>query len=112
MRFEGRGERLTIYVGESDRHGHTPLYAEIVARARRSGLAGATVLRGQEGFGAASVVHEAGSFWLSADLPMVVVLIDQPDKIEAFLAQLAGLVADGLVVRQEVDVLVYQDDER
>jgi PII-like signaling protein len=112
MRFEGRGERLTIYVGESDHYGHTPLYAEIVARARRSGLAGATVLRGQEGFGAASVVHEAGSFRLSADLPMVVVVLDQPDKIEAFLPQLAELVGEDLVVRQVVDILVYQDDER
>jgi PII-like signaling protein len=112
MRFEQPGERLTIYVGESDRYRHVPLYAEIVARARRAGLAGATVFRGQEGFGAASVVHEAALWRLSADLPIVIVLVDRSDQIAAFRPQLDELIADGLVVRKAVDLFVSRDDER
>jgi hypothetical protein len=106
-RIPYRAQRLTIYVGESDRTGRGPLYSEIVRRARAAGLAGATVLRGVEGFGASSVIHTARLLTMSEDLPMVVVIIDTPDHIEAFLPELDGLLTEGLVVRESVDVVKY-----
>lgn len=78
MKLEGVQRRLTIFIGESDHHGHTPLATEIVQRAHAAGLAGATVLRGVEGFGASNHVHTTRILSLSDDLPMVVVIIDTP----------------------------------
>jgi PII-like signaling protein len=106
-RLTSRAVRLTIYVGESDRHGQHPLYTEIVHRARDAGLAGATVVRGVEGFGASQVVHTARLLTLSEDLPMVVHIIDTPDRVEAFLPVLDALITEGLVVREDVDVIKY-----
>lgn len=99
--------RLTIYVGESDRYQHRSLASEIVRRARAAGLAGATVLRGIEGFGASSVIHTARLVSMSEDLPMVVVIIDAPERIERFLPELDELVTEGLVVREDVEVIKY-----
>jgi hypothetical protein len=106
-RISYRAQRLTIYVGESDRAGHGPLYSEIVRRARAAGLAGATVLRGVEGFGASSVIHTARLLTMSEDLPMVVVIIDTPEHIETFLPELDELLTEGLVVRENIDVVKY-----
>jgi PII-like signaling protein len=108
MRLEGRGERLTIFVGETDQHGHRPLYTEIVERAQQAGLAGATVLRGIEGFGASSHIHTTRILRLSEDLPVVVVIVDQTERIEAFLPVLDELVTEGLVVREEVEIVTYR----
>jgi PII-like signaling protein len=107
MRTEGPAERLTIFVGESDQHGHKPLYTEIVHRAHAAGLAGATVVRGIEGFGASNHVHTTRILRLSEDLPVVVIIVDVPDKIDAFLPQLDELIDEGLVVREYVDVVKY-----
>src|SRR6476661_3057617 len=79
------GYLLRIFVGESDRHGHLPLYESIVLKAREQGLAGATVLRGVMGFGKHSVLHTAKILRLSEDLPMVVEIVDSLDKIESFV---------------------------
>ena len=95
MRLEGRGERLTIFVGETDQHRHRPLYTEIVERAHEAGLAGATVLRGIEGYGASSHIHTTAILRLSEDLPVVIVIVDTSDRIDAFLARLA----DGRKIR-------------
>ena len=100
--------RLSIYIGESDRHGHTPLHAEIVQRARSAGLAGATVLRGVEGFGASSIIHTSRLLTMSEDLPMVIVIVDTPDRIDRFLPQLDELIDEGLVVREAVDIIKYE----
>lgn len=107
MRLQGAGERLTIFVGESDQIGHRPLYTEIVERAHRAGLAGATVLRGFEGYGASSHIHTTRILRLSEDLPVVVIIVDTPEKIDAFLPVLDELVAEGLVVREAVEVVKY-----
>jgi uncharacterized protein len=107
MKTEGPAERLTIYIGESDVHGHKPLYTEIVHRAHAAGLAGATVLRGIEGFGASNHVHTARILRLSEDLPVVIVIVDSPEHIAAFLPQLDDLISEGLVVRETVDVVKY-----
>jgi PII-like signaling protein len=108
MKIEGHALRLTIYIGESDQYEHRPLYDEIVQRARRAGLAGATVLRGIEGFGASSVLRTTRLLSLSEDLPIVIVLVDRPDRIEAFLPELDELICEGLVVREEVEIIAYR----
>jgi uncharacterized protein len=107
MKLEGRQQRLTIYIGESDRHGNTPLASEIVHRAHRTGLAGASVFRGVEGFGASNHVHTTRILSLSDDLPMAVVIVDRPEAIAAFLPQLDELITEGMVVLEDVEVVKY-----
>lgn len=112
MRLSGWGEMLTIFVGETDRHGHQPLYTELVFRARKAGLAGATVLRGAEGFGATAHLHRAHAFALSEELPIVVIIVDEAERIEAFMPVVEELVTEGLVVREGLEVLVYRGGRR
>ena len=107
MRLEGHQKRLTIFVGESDRHGHTPLATEIVQRAHRAGLAGATVFRGVEGYGASNHIHTTRILSLSDDLPVCIVIVDTAPAIEAFAGQLHELVEGGLVTVEDVEVLRY-----
>jgi len=107
MKLDGPASRLTIFIGESDQWHHRPLYTEIVHRAHAAGLAGASVMRGIEGFGASSRVHTARILSLSEDLPVAVVIVDTATKIDAFLPQLDGLVTEGLVIRDEVAVITY-----
>lgn len=114
MRLQGGALRLTVYVGESDTHGHRPLYSEIVHRAHAAGLAGASVFRGVEGFGASSVVHTSRLLSLSEDLPVAVVIVDTEERVRAFLTELAELVTEGLVTLDQVEVVSYRgrDGER
>jgi uncharacterized protein len=107
MRLEGRQQRLTIYIGESDRHGHTPLATEIVQRAHAAGLAGASVFRGVEGYGASNHIHTTRILSLSDDLPMAIVIVDRRDAIAAFLPHLDELITEGLVVLEDVEVVKY-----
>jgi PII-like signaling protein len=109
MRLEGDRRLLRIYIGESNRHGGVPLYEAIVQRARERGLAGATVLRGVEGFGARSrMIHRASILRLSEDLPIVVEIVDERGKIEAFLEEIEPLIGDGMVTVEAVQVLLYR----
>jgi PII-like signaling protein len=107
-----RAERLTVHLGHTDRHGRTPLYSEIVARARRFGMAGATVVDGTVGFGAASRVHVEHVLRLSEDLPVAIVLVDLPDRIEGFLPTVRELLGDGLVVRDRVEIVAWRGGRR
>lgn len=107
MTLSGSALRLTIFIGESDRWRHRPLYTEIVHRAHAAGLAGATVLRGIEGYGASNLVHTTRLLSLSEDLPVVVVVIDTAEKIRAFLPQLDELIGEGLVITDPVEVIHY-----
>ena len=107
MKLEGRQQRLTIYIGESDRHGHTPLATEIVQRAHAAGLAGASVFRGVEGYGASNHIHTTRILSLSDDLPMAIVIVDSHDAIAAFLPELDELITEGLVVVEDIDVVKY-----
>jgi len=107
MKLEGHQKRLTIFVGESDRQGHTPLATEIVQRAHAAGLAGASVFRGVEGYGASNHIHTTRILSLSDDLPMAVTIIDSDERITAFLTQLDDLVIEGLVIVEDVDVVKY-----
>jgi PII-like signaling protein len=104
------GHLLRIFLGESDRHEGMPLYEWIVRRAREQGLAGATVLRGLEGFGRRSRLHTAKILRLSTDLPVVVEIVDTIDKIEAFLPVVDGAVREGMATLEKVDVRFYRAD--
>jgi PII-like signaling protein len=107
MELSGHQKRLTIFVSESDRHGHTPLATEIVHRAHQAALAGATVLRGVEGFGASSHIHTTRLLSLSDDLPMVVVIVDTEERIRSFLPELEALVTNGLIIVDDVEIVKY-----
>ena len=102
------GKLLRIFIGESDRWEHRPLYEAIVLKARESGLAGATVLRGPMGFGASSRLHTAKILRLSVDLPIVIEIVDTDEKIQKFLPQIEAMVGEGLVTLEAVQVLKYR----
>jgi PII-like signaling protein len=104
------GYLIRVFVGESDRAGHLPLYEVIVRQARECGMAGATVLRGLMGFGRHSVLHTAKVLRLSDDLPMVIEIVDSLQKIEEFLPVLDTLVTDGLVTLEKVQIIHYRPD--
>jgi len=108
MKVEGEGQLLRIFIGESDRWEGRPLYEAIVRRAREAGLAGATVLRGMEGFGAHSRVHTARILRLSTDLPIVVEIADRPERIEAFLPLLDEMVTEGMITLEKVRIIAYR----
>jgi PII-like signaling protein len=98
---------LRIFFGEDDRFNHQPLHEAIVLKARELHLGGATVLRGHAGFGHSSRLHTTRILRLSEDLPVVVEIIDSPEKIEAFLPILDGMMSSGLVTSEKVQVLQY-----
>src|SRR5678816_494880 len=102
---------LRVFIGESDRFGHHPLYESIVLKAREHGLAGATVTRGLMGYGKNSVLHTAKILRLSEDLPMVVEIVDSLEKIEAFVPSLDAMIADGLVTIEKVRVIHYKSSK-
>jgi uncharacterized protein len=108
MSLNGEGRLLRIYIGESDQWHHKPLYHELVQVARRQRLAGATVLRGIEGFGASSRIHTSRILSLSEDLPLVIEIVDTADKVEAFLAAVDELLTEGLVTMERVEVRAYR----
>ncbi len=98
---------LRIFLGESDRCEHRPLYEAIVLKARELHMSGATVLRGPMGFGPSSRLHTAKILRLSEDLPMVVEIVDSPEKIDAFLPVLDAMMGSGLITIEKVTVLQY-----
>jgi len=105
------GRLLRIFIGESDRHDGHPLHEWIVRLAREQGLAGATVVRGLAGFGAHSRMHTAKILRLSEDLPIVIEIVDAPDKVEAFLGSIEGAIVEGLATVEPVDVRFYRSSE-
>jgi uncharacterized protein len=108
MTLPKAGHLLRIFIGESDRHEGSPLYEWIVRKARENGLAGATVLRGMEGFGAHSRVHTAKILRLSLDLPIIVEIVDTLDKIEAFVPIIDGVIEEGLATLERVQIYFYR----
>ena len=106
-RISGPAERLRVYIGESDmRHGRG-LWHAIILAAKREGMAGATVHRAIEGFGASSRIHTAGILDLSSDLPIIVEIVASTEYIQRFLPTLLDLVGDGMVTRESVEVVHY-----
>ncbi|MEW1551849.1 DUF190 domain-containing protein [Streptomyces tsukubensis] len=103
----GTALRVTIFIGETDLWHHRPVYTEIVHRAHKAGLAGASVFRGIEGYGASSLIHTQRLLSLSEDLPVAIVIVDEETKIRAFLPQLDELVTEGLVILDDCEAIRY-----
>ena len=107
-RLEGVGKLLRIFVGESDRWHGKPLYQAIVERVRAEGLAGATVVRGIEGFGADSHLHTSRILRLSEDLPVVIEIVDTAENVDRVLPLLDEMVEEGMVTVERVQVISYR----
>lgn len=112
MNLSGEAKLLRIFTGSRDKVGNTPLYEFITYSAKRAGLAGATVLQGVMGFGANSRVHKAKVLTLSADLPMIVEIVDEPEKIDAFVESIRQYLQNsrfgGMITTEKVHVEVYR----
>lgn len=108
MQTSEMGVLLRVFVGDADRFNGTPLYEAIVQKAREVGLAGATVLRGSEGFGANSVVHTAKLLGLSTDLPVVIEIVDEDEKVKLLLPHLETMVQEGMITMEHVMILFYR----
>ena len=111
MKLSGEAKLLRIFVGEASRHEGEPVYDLIVEEAKKRGLAGATVLRGTVGFGANSRLHTAKILRLSEDLPMVVEIVDEADKIDGFMPFLDEVLEEGLVTQEKVEVVHYRHNK-
>src|SRR5689334_3836141 len=112
MQLPHEATLLRIFIGESDRWEHKPLYEAIVLKAREKQLAGATVLRGPMGFGQSSHLHTAKILRLSEDLPVIVEIVDSEEKINGFLPELERMMGSGLVTMEKVQVLHYGTREK
>ena len=106
--LHGHAERLRVILGESDQHRHHPAFVELVQRARSAGMAGATVVRGIEGFGASSHLHTTRMLSLSDDLPIVIEIVDREDRILSLLPRIDEMMADGLVTLEDVEISLYR----
>ncbi len=108
MKIEGPALLVRIYIGEADRWHGRPLYQAIVEVLRERGMAGTTVLRGIEGFGAKAHLHTARILRLSEDLPILIEAVDLEDRIRAVLPELDAMVADGLITLERIEVVAYR----
>ena len=111
MKRSENGQLLRVFIGESDVWQGEPLYRAIVLKARALGLAGATVLRGPMGFGANSRMHTAKLLELSTDLPIVIEVVDSPEKLQSLLPFLDETVTEGLITIEDVKILKYRHNE-
>jgi hypothetical protein len=108
MNLPSEAELLRIFIDETDKRGRRPLYEVIVEEARKRGMAGATVLKGVLGFGAHSRIHTTKILRLSEDLPMVIEIVDKPERIAEFLPDLDKMIPEGLVTLERVRVIAYR----
>jgi hypothetical protein len=111
MKIEGEGQLLRIFIGESDRWHGKPLHEAIVEAVRANGLAGATVLHGRLGFGANSRIHTTKILRLSEDLPVIVEIVDTPERIAQILPVLDAMVDEGLITLEKVNIIAYRHNE-
>jgi PII-like signaling protein len=108
MKLHGTGLLVRLYLGESDHWHGKPLYQAIIERLRERGLAGATVLRGIEGFGARQHLHATRILSLSEDLPILIEAVDTEEKVRAVLPELDNMLGDGLITLEKVEVMTYR----
>jgi len=108
MRIQGEGKLLRLFIGESDRWHGKPLYQAIVEQVRAEGLAGATVIRGIEGFGADSHLHTSRILRLSEDLPVVIEIVDTPERIDRVVPLLDEMVTEGMLTLERVQIVTYR----
>ena len=109
MQIEGDAKRVTIFIGESDRWHHKPLHTAIVEMLRLEGAAGATVVKGVEGFGKNSRLHTASILRLSEDLPVMLTFVDTPERVEKVMPRIDEMMGGGLVIVEDVHVRTYSD---
>lgn len=111
MQLKREAKLLRIFIGDSDKTSHKPVYEEIVLRAKNAGLAGATVFKGIMGFGGTSRIHTSKILRLSEDLPLIIEIVDENDKIEKFLPQLDSIfevaACGGLITVEKAEVIRY-----
>lgn len=112
MQLPNEAELLRIFIGESDKWNGRPLYEVIVEEARKRNMAGATVVKGTLGFGADSRIHTAKILRLSEDLPLVIEIVDKPERIAEFLPQLDTMIDEGLVTLEKVRVVAYRHSRK
>ncbi len=110
MKIPEKGSLLRIFIGESDRYEGKPLYEWIVLKAKESGLAGATVIRGMMGFGANSTIHTSKILRLSEDMPVIVEIVDTHEKLTSFLSIIDGAVSEGLATLEKANVQLYRSN--
>ena len=103
---------MRIFIGENDRYDHKPLYEALVEMFRKEGFAGTTVLRGISGFGAHSVYHTQKLLDLSADLPLIVEVVDSKEKIESIMPRLDEMMGGGMITLEKATVIRYSHDEK
>ena len=108
MTINEDGVLLRIFAGESDKADNKPLHEAVLGKAREMGIAGATVLRGVDGFGANSVVHKTTLLEMSSDLPIVIEVADAREKIERLLPYLEQVVHEGMITMEHVAIVVYR----
>ncbi len=108
MKLPSEAELLRIFIGEADKFEGKPLYEVIANLAHQKGMAGATVIRGLMGFGAHSSMHTAKILRLSEDLPIIIEIVDEPEKIEALLPELDKMISEGLVTLEKIRVIAYR----
>lgn len=108
MKIPKEGQLLRIFIGEGNRHEGRPLYEWIVMQAKQMGLAGATVLRGIMGYGANSRIHTSKIMRLSEDLPIIIEIVDTPEKLAAFLSRIDTVICEGLATLEKADVQFYR----
>ena len=112
MTLPEEGKLLRIFIGELDTHDGKPLYQWLIEEARKNGLAGTTILRGMQGFGAHSRMHTTKVLRLSVDLPIVIEIIDTEEKIEAFLPIIDDAIPEGLVTVERVEIRFYRSRKK
>ena len=112
MKITGEAKLVRIFIGESDRWHGVPLYEAIVRKAREMGLAGATVIRGVEGFGASSLIHTAKILRLSEDLPILIEIVDKEERIQKILPILDEMIGEGLITMERVEIVKYTHEKR
>lgn len=108
MKIPADGKLLRVFIGEADKRNGKPLYEEIIFLAKKSGLAGATAIKGLMGFGCKSHMHTANLLRLSEDLPIIIEIVDSEEKINQFIPQLDVMVKDGLVTLEKANVIMYR----
>ena len=109
MKTSENAKRVTIFIGESDKWHHQPLHTAIVRMLREEGIAGATVIKGIEGFGKNSRIHTASILRLSEDLPILLTFVDKPDRVETVMPRIDEMMGGGLVIIEDVVVYKYSD---